>query len=87
MQDSKKKTDFCGVCGGDNSTCTDCQGNVRVDFVNNGTCGKITQTYVYKPQYAYDILIITLQITILSCLVIMPVTKFYIRLLDVIMKL
>ena len=41
VENSTKKTDFCGVCGGDNSTCTDCQGNVKVDFVNNGTCGKI----------------------------------------------
>jgi hypothetical protein len=41
VQNSSKKTDFCGVCGGDNSTCTDCQGILRPGFVNNGTCGKI----------------------------------------------
>ena len=38
VQDSEMKTDFCGVCGGDNSTCVDCEGNVNPGFVNNGTC-------------------------------------------------
>ncbi|CAB4021169.1 Hypothetical predicted protein, partial [Paramuricea clavata] len=39
VQDSPKKTDFCGVCDGDNSTCTDCQGYMRPGLVNNKTCG------------------------------------------------
>ena len=30
--------DFCDVCGGDNSTCTDCEGNIKRGFVNNGSC-------------------------------------------------
>ncbi|CAB4028190.1 Hypothetical predicted protein, partial [Paramuricea clavata] len=38
VENSAKKTDFCGICGGDNSTCTDCQGQIRPGFLNNGTC-------------------------------------------------
>ena len=37
--DSGKEKDLCGVCGGDNSSCTDCQGRIRPGFVNNNTCG------------------------------------------------
>ncbi|XP_028410519.1 sushi domain-containing protein 2-like isoform X2 [Dendronephthya gigantea] len=38
VENSMKQTDSCGVCDGDNSTCTDCDGNIRPGFVNNGTC-------------------------------------------------
>ena len=34
--------DACGVCDGDNSSCTDCHGNIVPGFVNNGTCGMFT---------------------------------------------
>ncbi len=50
VQDSENKTDFCGVCDGDNSTCTDCEGNVRLGFVNNGTCGKAKTMQVFTHQ-------------------------------------
>jgi hypothetical protein len=49
VQDSPKKTDFCGVCDGDNSTCTDCQGYVRPGLVNNKTCG----TYIARALLMY----------------------------------
>ena len=39
MANSNATWDACGVCDGDNSSCTDCQGNIIVGFVNNGTCG------------------------------------------------
>ncbi|CAB4041795.1 Hypothetical predicted protein, partial [Paramuricea clavata] len=39
VENSTKKSDFCGDCGGDNSTCTDCQGQTRPGLLNNGTCG------------------------------------------------
>ena len=40
-QNSGKTLDACGVCGGNNSTCTDCEGVVRPGVsVNNEKCGK-----------------------------------------------
>ena len=39
VKDSGKQTDFCGVCNGGNSSCTDCDGNVRLGFINGETCG------------------------------------------------
>ena len=44
VENSENKTDFCGVCGGDNSSCTDCEGNIKPGFVNNGSCGKLLCT-------------------------------------------
>ena len=41
VENSENKTDLCGVCGGDNSSCTDCEGNIKPGFVNNGSCGKL----------------------------------------------
>ena len=41
VKNSGNKTDLCGVCGGDNSTCTDCEGNIKPGFLNNGSCGKL----------------------------------------------
>ncbi|XP_028415602.1 sushi domain-containing protein 2-like isoform X2 [Dendronephthya gigantea] len=38
VENSWKKVDFCGDCGGDNSTCTDCEGRVRRGFLNTETC-------------------------------------------------
>ena len=42
VKNSGSKTDLCGVCGGDNSTCTDCEGKIRTGFVNNRSCGLCT---------------------------------------------
>ena len=39
VQDSGKTVDACGICGGNNSTCTDCDGVVKPNVVNNATCG------------------------------------------------
>ncbi|XP_028417110.1 sushi domain-containing protein 2-like [Dendronephthya gigantea] len=39
VENSGKKVDFCGDCGGDNSSCTDCEGRIRPGFLNNETCG------------------------------------------------
>ena len=44
VKNSGNKTDLCGVCGGDNSTCTDCAGKIRPGFVNNRSCGKLLCT-------------------------------------------
>ncbi|XP_028416703.1 sushi domain-containing protein 2-like, partial [Dendronephthya gigantea] len=39
VENSGKKVDFCGDCGGDNSSCTDCEGRIKPGFLNNETCG------------------------------------------------
>ncbi|XP_028415599.1 sushi domain-containing protein 2-like isoform X2 [Dendronephthya gigantea] len=39
VENSGKKVDLCGDCGGDNSSCTDCEGRIKPGFLNNETCG------------------------------------------------
>ena len=36
----ENEENVCGVCGGDNSTCADCEGNIKPGFVINGSCDK-----------------------------------------------
>ena len=36
----ENEENVCGVCGGDNSTCTDCEGNIKPGFVIYGSCDK-----------------------------------------------
>ena len=44
VKNSGSKTGLCGVCGGDNSTCTDCEGKIRPGFVDNRPCAKLLCT-------------------------------------------
>ena len=36
----ESEENVCRVCGGDNSTCADCEGNIKPGFVINGSCDK-----------------------------------------------